>query len=176
MHPYLNHLNSDLCRGILELVEGRLLGKSGLHWLKIHLANLYARVDKLSYEGQVAFTENHLEDIFDSVDVPLEGRRWWLSAQDPLQCSCINLSKALRSSLPKTTISHMLVHQVLHSQHDHIQTEKCLPSEIKLIPPPSYSTQPHNKKEISKLAFIGILFYAQAYHLLSCVFCMNSSK
>ena len=161
MHPYLNHLGSDLCRGILEFAEGRPLGKSGLRWLKIHLANVYAGgVDKLSYEGRVAFTENHLEDIFDSADRPLEGRRWWLSAEDPFQClaTCINLSEALRSSSPETTISHMPVHQVLHFQHGHIQTEKFLPSEIKLIPPPPYSTQPNNKKEISELAFIGILF------------------
>ncbi|GLT66444.1 hypothetical protein SLA2020_388090 [Shorea laevis] len=114
MHPYLNHLGSDLCRGILEFAEGRPLGKSGLRWLKIHLANLYAGgVDKLSYEGRIAFTENHLDDIFDSADRPLDGRRWWLSAEDPFQClaACVNLSEALRSSSPETSISHTPVHQ-----------------------------------------------------------------
>ncbi|KAB1206594.1 DNA-directed RNA polymerase 1B, mitochondrial [Morella rubra] len=114
MHPYLNHLGSDLCRGILEFAEGRPLGKSGLRWLKIHLANLYAGgVDKLSHEGRIEFTENHLDDIFDSADKPLEGRRWWLSAEDPFQClaTCINLSETLRSSSPETCISHMPVHQ-----------------------------------------------------------------
>ncbi|TXG56708.1 hypothetical protein EZV62_018021 [Acer yangbiense] len=113
MHPYLNHLGSDLCRGILEFAEGRPLGKSGLRWLKIHLANLYAGgVDKLSYEGRVAFTENHLDDIFDSADRPLEGKRWWLGAEDPLQClaACINVAEAMRSSSPETTISHIPVH------------------------------------------------------------------
>ncbi|ONM59715.1 DNA-directed RNA polymerase [Zea mays] len=84
MHPYLNHLGSDLCRGVLEFAEGRPLGKSGLRWLKIHLANL-----------------------------PLEGRRWWLGAEDPFQCLavCMNLTEALRSSSPETTISHIPVHQ-----------------------------------------------------------------
>lgn len=120
MHPYLNHLGSDLCRGILEFAEGRPLGESGLCWLKIHLANLYAGgVDKLSYKDRVSFTENHLDEIFDSADRPLEGNRWWLSAEDPFQCLavCINLSEALRSPSPETTISHMPVHQVLHSLH-----------------------------------------------------------
>ncbi|XP_066398076.1 DNA-directed RNA polymerase 2B, chloroplastic/mitochondrial-like isoform X1 [Miscanthus floridulus] len=114
MHPYLNHLGSDLCRGILEFAEGRPLGKSGLRWLKIHLANLYAGgVDKLSYDGRMAFTENHLEEIFDSADRPLEGKRWWLGAEDPFQCLavCMNLTEALRSSSPETTISHIPVHQ-----------------------------------------------------------------
>lgn len=115
MHPYLNHLGSDLCRGILEFGEGRPLGKSGLHWLKIHLANLYAGgVDKLCYDGRIAFTENHLDDIFDSANKPLEGKRWWLEAEDPFQClaACINLAEALRSPTPETTMSHMPVHQV----------------------------------------------------------------
>ncbi|MED6185301.1 DNA-directed RNA polymerase 2B, chloroplastic/mitochondrial [Stylosanthes scabra] len=114
MHPHLNHLGSDLCRGILEFAEGRPLGQSGLHWLKIHLANLYAGgVDKLSHEGRVAFTESHLDDIFDSADKPLEGSRWWLKAEDPLQClaACITLADALRSSSPETFISHTPIHQ-----------------------------------------------------------------
>ncbi|KAK4484026.1 hypothetical protein RD792_011240 [Penstemon davidsonii] len=114
MHPYLNHLGSDLCRGVLEFAEGRPLGKSGLRWLKVHLANLYGGgVDKLSYEGRIAFAENHLDDIFDSCDRPLQGNRWWLGAEDPFQClaTCMNLSEALRSPFPETTISYLPVHQ-----------------------------------------------------------------
>ncbi|KAL8528517.1 hypothetical protein ACS0TY_006087 [Phlomoides rotata] len=114
MHPHLNHLGSDICRGILEFSEGRPLGESGLRWLKIHLANLFANgVDKLSLDGRLAFTENHLDDIFDSADRPLEGKRWWLSAEDPFQClaACINLAEALRSPSPEATKSHIPVHQ-----------------------------------------------------------------
>lgn len=114
MHPYLNHLGSDVCRGILEFSEGRPLGESGIRWLKIHLANLFAGgVDKFSLEGRATFTENHLDDIFDSSDNPLEGKRWWLNAEDPFQCLavCINLSEALRSSSPEKFISHIPVHQ-----------------------------------------------------------------
>lgn len=120
MHPYLNHLGSDLCRGVLEFAEGRPLGKSGLRWLKIHFANLYAGgVDKLSHEGRLAFTENHLDDIFDSADRPLEGKRWWLNAEDPFQCLavCMNLTDALRSLSPETFISHIPIHQVLLLWH-----------------------------------------------------------
>lgn len=114
MHPYLNHLGSDVCRGVLEFAEGRTLGRSGLRWLKIHLANLYAGgVDKLSLEGRVAFTENHIDDIFDSADKPLEGRRWWLKAEDPFQCLavCNDLADALRSPNPEMFVSHIPVHQ-----------------------------------------------------------------
>ncbi|XP_010904633.1 DNA-directed RNA polymerase 3B, chloroplastic isoform X1 [Elaeis guineensis] len=114
MHSHLNHLSSDLCRGILEFAEGRPLGKSGLRWLKIHLANLYGGgVGKLSYDGRLAFVENHLHDIFDSAANPIEGDRWWLNAEDPFQClaACINLSDALKSSSPTEAISHIPIHQ-----------------------------------------------------------------
>ncbi|KAF8074247.1 hypothetical protein N665_1117s0003 [Sinapis alba] len=114
MHPYLNHLGSDLCRGILEFCEGKPLGESGLRWLKIHIANLYGGgVDKFAYKDRVAFTESHLEDIFDSSDRPLEGKRWWLNAEDPFQClaACMNLSEALRSPFPEAAISHIPIHQ-----------------------------------------------------------------
>ncbi|KAJ4958014.1 hypothetical protein NE237_025125 [Protea cynaroides] len=114
MHSHLNHLSSDLCRGVLEFAEGRRLGKSGLHWLKIHLGNLFGGgVEKLSYDERIAFVENHLDDIFDSADKPVDGNQWWLNAEDPFQClaACINLSEALRSSSPHTVISHLPIHQ-----------------------------------------------------------------
>ncbi|KAK6156642.1 hypothetical protein DH2020_010890 [Rehmannia glutinosa] len=114
MHPHLNHLSSDLCRGILEFAEGRPLGKSGLRWLKIHLANLYGGgVEKLSYDGRISFVENYIAEIFDSADNSLNGNRWWLKAEDPFQClaACINLSEALRSSSPHTVVSHLPIHQ-----------------------------------------------------------------
>ncbi|KAF9615594.1 hypothetical protein IFM89_024683 [Coptis chinensis] len=114
MHPHLNHLSSDLCRGVLEFGEGRPLGEAGLRWLKIHLANLYAGgVEKLSYDRRLAFTENHLTDIVDSADKPIDGKRWWLNAEDPFQClaACINLSEALKSSSPHNVISHLPIHQ-----------------------------------------------------------------
>ncbi|KAL9376945.1 hypothetical protein Peur_031065 [Populus x canadensis] len=114
MHPHLTHLSSDLCRGVLEFEEGRPLGKSGLRWLKIHLANLYSGgVEKLSHDGRLAFVENHLSEIFDSAKNPVNGKRWWLKAEDPFQClaACINLSEALNSASPHTVISHLPIHQ-----------------------------------------------------------------
>ncbi|XP_050940583.1 DNA-directed RNA polymerase 3, chloroplastic isoform X1 [Cucumis melo] len=114
MHPHLNHLSSDLCRGVLEFAEGRPLGKSGLHWLKIHLANLYAGgVEKLSYDRRLAFVDDHLDNIFDSASNPVNGDRWWLTAEDPFQClaACMNLSEALKSSAPHTVISYLPIHQ-----------------------------------------------------------------
>ncbi|KAL6291406.1 hypothetical protein ACE6H2_008916 [Prunus campanulata] len=69
--------------------------KSGLCWLKIYIANLYAGgVEKPSYEGRLAFVDNHVDDMFDSAEDP-----WWLTAEDPSQClaACINLLEALNN-------------------------------------------------------------------------------
>lgn len=115
MHPHLNHLGSDLCRGLLEFAEGRSLGISGLRWLKVHLANLYGGgVEKLSYDQRLAFVEEHLTDVVDSAENPIHGKCWWLKAEDPFQClaACFNLSEALKSSSPHTVISHLPIHQV----------------------------------------------------------------
>lgn len=118
MHPNLNHLGSDLCRGLLEFGEGRPLGHNGLRWLKIQLANVFAvgGVDKLSFDGRVAFVDDNLEDIKDSAMQPLEGKRWWLKAEDPFQClaACMSLRDALESGDVENFICFTPVQQVFY--------------------------------------------------------------
>lgn len=115
MHPHLNHLGSDLCRGLLEFGEGRPLGRTGLRWLKIHLANVFAAggVDKLSFDGRIAFVDDNIDDILDSAVQPLEGKRWWLKAEDPFQClaACMSLRDALESNDVENFICHTPVQQ-----------------------------------------------------------------
>lgn len=41
-------MGEDKCRGLLEFAEGKPLGKRGVYWLQIHVANLMGR-DKLSF-------------------------------------------------------------------------------------------------------------------------------
>lgn len=38
MHPHLNHLGNDLCRGLLEFAEGKPLGPDGLDWLYVKVS------------------------------------------------------------------------------------------------------------------------------------------
>lgn len=115
IHPHLNHLGSDLCRGILNFAEGRPLGTEGLHWLKIHLANLYGgTVGKMSFDARVAWVDEMMDKVMDSAEYPLEGNRWWLEAEDPFQClaTCIDIRNALLSGNPETYESYLPVHQV----------------------------------------------------------------
>ncbi|KAG9311110.1 DNA/RNA polymerase [Chiua virens] len=99
--PHLSHIGDDLARGLLMFAEAKPLGERGLCWLKIHLANLCG-FDKGNFEERVAFVMDHLDDIYDSAEKPLEGRRWWTKADDPWQClaTCTELRAALESGDP----------------------------------------------------------------------------
>ena len=114
MHPHLNHLSSDVCRGLLTFSEARPLGEKGLMWLKTQIANLYGRgADKLSMGDRVKFAEQHMDDIFDSADNPTSGRMWWAEAEGPFQClaTCMEIVNAVRSGDPSSFLSSLHVHQ-----------------------------------------------------------------
>ncbi|KAJ3025401.1 DNA-directed RNA polymerase, partial [Rhizophlyctis rosea] len=96
---HLNHMGNDLCRGLLTFSEKKPLGKDGVRWLKIHLANLSGN-DKISFGDRVAFTEANLENVLDSAERPLDGTRWWMTVgggEDPWQllAACMELRNAL---------------------------------------------------------------------------------
>ncbi|KAK9485358.1 hypothetical protein V1527DRAFT_467317 [Lipomyces starkeyi] len=110
--PHLNHLGNDMCRGLLMFWEGKPLGERGLRWLKIHLANVCG-FDKADFQSRVQYADDKIQEIFDSADCPLDGRRWWMQASDPWQClaACFELADALRSPDPYAFRSRLPVHQ-----------------------------------------------------------------
>lgn len=110
--PYLNQMGADNCRGLLLFANGREVGEHGLKWIKIHLSNVFG-YDKASLKDRENFPMEHLSDVVDSVNHPLDGRRWWLSAEDPWQClaACFELKQALDLPDPTKYISHLPVHQ-----------------------------------------------------------------
>ena len=112
MAPFFNHMGADNARGLLIFAQGKELTDSGLWWLKIHLANVHG-YDKASFEERLRFTENHLAEIYDSVNNPLDGNRWWLKAEDPWQClaACNELKAALDLPDPTRYVCHLAIHQ-----------------------------------------------------------------
>lgn len=71
MHPHLNHLGSDMCRGLLQFADSRPLGENGLRWLYIQTANLWGQgIDKLPLEGRVKWAEDNLGAILDNATDP----------------------------------------------------------------------------------------------------------
>ena len=112
MAPFLNHMGADNARGLLQFNEKKILGPSGLRWLKVHLANVYG-FDKASFEEREKFAEDHLEDIKDAANNGIHGNRWWLSAEDPWQClaTCKDLKAALDLPDPTRHRSQLAIHQ-----------------------------------------------------------------
>jgi DNA-directed RNA polymerase len=110
--PNLNHLGSDLCRSLLKFADGKPLGKGGLRWLKIHIANLCG-TNKISFADREKWVEDQMGDIYDSVDNPLTGKLWWTTSENPYQtlAVCMELVAALRSPDPAEFVSYLPVHQ-----------------------------------------------------------------
>lgn len=110
--PILNHIGSDVARGLLKFANGKELGSVGLQWLKVHLANL-AGFDKASLREREQFAMDNMDEIIDSATKPLDGRRWWAKAEDPWQClaCCMDLKNAFDLPDPTRHISQLPVHQ-----------------------------------------------------------------
>ncbi|XP_062412056.1 DNA-directed RNA polymerase, mitochondrial [Sardina pilchardus] len=111
--PHFNHLGSDVTRALLVFAEGKRLGPHGLDWLKIHLVNLTGLKKRSSMAGRLAYANSIMEDILDSADHPLTGRRWWMEADEPWQAlgCCMEIASAARSPDHTEFISHFPVHQ-----------------------------------------------------------------
>ncbi|KAJ3417132.1 DNA-directed RNA polymerase [Chytridiales sp. JEL 0842] len=112
MAAHLTHMGNDLCRGLLKFATKKPLGANGLRWLKIQVASL-AGHDKISFVDRERYTDEHLDDIIDSVDNPINGKRWWLKSDDPWQllATAHELVEALRSPNPLEFESSIPVHQ-----------------------------------------------------------------
>ncbi|NXH17218.1 RPOM protein, partial [Bucco capensis] len=111
--PYFNHLGNDVTRAILLFAEGKPLGPKGLDWLKIHLVNLTGLKKNNSLQDRLDYANGILEEILDSADQPLTGRKWWMNADEPWQAlaCCMEIARASRSPDPASYISHFPVHQ-----------------------------------------------------------------
>jgi DNA-directed RNA polymerase len=111
--PHLNHLGSDLARSMLIFAESRPLGRDGLNWLKLHVINLTGLKKRDSIADRLAYADRIMDDILDSADNPLTGRRWWTESEEPWQtlACCMEIAKAVRSEDPEQYRSHFPVHQ-----------------------------------------------------------------
>lgn len=74
--------SDDLGKALLRFKEGKPLGESGVYWLAVHIANLFG-VDKVSFKERVEWTYAHAEELIDSAIQPLDGARFWTTADSP---------------------------------------------------------------------------------------------
>jgi DNA-directed RNA polymerase len=85
VYPIPAHLNpqgDDLAKALLQFAQGKPLTADGVPWLMVHVANCFG-VDKVSFEERIAWTETHLEALIDSGFDPVDGERFWMTADDP---------------------------------------------------------------------------------------------
>ena len=106
-------MGDDINRCILKFARGRRLGERGLYWLKLHIVNITGLLKKQSIAERIKYAEEHLDDILDSANNPLNGKKWWLKSDEPWQtlAACIELRDALESGDPVNFISHLPIHQ-----------------------------------------------------------------
>jgi len=109
MAPHCSHIGNDVCRSMLMFAEGRKLGVNGLDWLKINLVNVHGQLKKASLYERKKYADDHIDDIMDSADNPLTGRKWWQAGSDPWQTlvTCMEITDAIRSGDPANFVSHL---------------------------------------------------------------------
>ncbi|GMH69028.1 hypothetical protein TrST_g3211 [Triparma strigata] len=107
--PNLNHLGSDLCRGVLKFSEKMPLTEKGFYWLKVNLANLYG-ADKMSMDDRAKFVDKNWDNVVASVEDPFNNL-WWNEGDEPWQCLsvCKELVKAVESGDPASFESDLYV-------------------------------------------------------------------
>ena len=110
--PNLSHLGSDLCRGLLTFAEKKPLGEAGFFWLKVHLSNLFGN-NKISFDERAVWVDEHLPRIYDSVNKPLDGDRYWDTAEEPFQAlaAMYEIVNAIESGDPTTYECSLPIHQ-----------------------------------------------------------------
>lgn len=72
----------DSAKALLEFSEGHPLGEDGPGWLAVHVANLFG-IDKVPFEERVDWVMANTDAILDSADNPLDGQRFWTTADSP---------------------------------------------------------------------------------------------
>lgn len=80
VHPQAD----DAGKALLQFAEGKEIGDGGGYWLAVHGANLFG-VDKCSFDERVEWVESNREAILDSGFNPLDGGRFWSTADKPWQ-------------------------------------------------------------------------------------------
>ncbi|WP_158285811.1 MULTISPECIES: DNA-directed RNA polymerase [unclassified Caulobacter] len=72
----------DSGKALLQFAEGKPLGDAGAWWLAVHIANLFG-VDKVSFKDRVDWVFANTQLLLDSADDPLDGARFWTTADSP---------------------------------------------------------------------------------------------
>ena len=116
--PHLSNVGSDLSRGLLKFAKAKPLGKRGLFWLEVHLANLAGK-DKMTFEDRAQYSRDNIDNVRKAVEDPFgrqnedsDERPWWMGLDDPFQglATCHEIINAIDSGNPETYMCSLPVH------------------------------------------------------------------
>jgi DNA-directed RNA polymerase len=82
MSSELSPQSDDLSKSLLQFAEAKPLGDSGGYWLAVHIANLFGH-DKIPFDERVQWTQDHSEMLIESALNPLDGEKFWTTADEP---------------------------------------------------------------------------------------------
>lgn len=95
-----NPQGSDMSKGVLHFADKKPLGKRGLFWLKVHIANSFG-FDKKDMETRAAWTDQHWEAIERALDAPEDYPDvWGTDAPWVMYSAAYELREAYRSGDP----------------------------------------------------------------------------
>src|SRR5262249_6729715 len=63
--PTMNPQSDHIGRALIEFADGKPLGKRGVYWLQIHLANCYWKKKKVSFKKRFAWVHENQKEILD---------------------------------------------------------------------------------------------------------------
>lgn len=104
----LNPQNHDSVKGCLEFAKGKELGKRGLYWLKVHIANC-SGYDKHSFDMRAKWTDDNLTYLFNFMEDPLNVQPPAIETAFTLLAALYDLRDALSLKDPTKHVSHIPV-------------------------------------------------------------------
>ncbi|HBV11635.1 MAG TPA: T3/T7 RNA polymerase [Brevundimonas sp.] len=98
----------DVAKALLTFAKGEPITHAGAHWLAVHLAGLFG-IDKVPFEERVDWVMAREHLILDSADDPLDGQRFWATADSPFMAlaACLEWAGYVREG--EGFISHLPV-------------------------------------------------------------------
>jgi DNA-directed RNA polymerase, mitochondrial len=102
--PSFNFQRQDYVRSLFRFSDGKALGRDGLQWLKVHLANCgdFGKVSKRPFASRIVWVDTNISHILKVANYPFERSPlntdpWWFSADKPFMflAACMELRNAL---------------------------------------------------------------------------------
>ena len=108
-HTTLNPQGVDSQKALLELAEAKPLGKEGLYWLKVHIANCFG-FDKEGFDSRALYVEKMLPRLREAVVIPQLHQDFWEQADSPMcaYVAALELVNALNTGSPETYMSRCI--------------------------------------------------------------------